>query len=766
HPACLLFSSRKTGVCQSYAWICRACKTCEACGKPTPSLDDSDRDEQSLFCSQCDRARHVACAPNSYRPRSAKGAAVETAPPPPPGQYTCRSCASANNDATLRARPRRPRAESPWSTSSSERNVFMETLLPGEEVSAPRSLRKRKHDTLSANNDLLHPVDSPSSTPKSRKTALKGSESLIVRLKIPQNLQRSFTRSTRPPNLAEADLSKPFGDLLSKADAETSKTRPTEYDRERFQRAAQLAEERRQQSASGTPLPSSTASDYDDHIQASRIKSMRFGNYEIDTWYAAPYPEEYSRNTLLYICEFCLKYMNSDYVSWRHKVKCPAKCPPGDEIYHDGVISVFEVDGKKSPVYCQNLCLLAKMFLDHKTLYYDVEPFLFYVMTECRETGFHFVGYFSKEKRSAANYNVSCIVTLPIHQRKGYGNFLIDFSYLLTKREGKIGSPEKPLSDLGLISYRNYWKTIACRELLEKEKQQDWTSIDELSQKLAMTEDDVISTLENLDCLIRDPVTRIYALRIDKAALRERWQRYADKKYHEVDPAALRWVPYLTRPLVSGDATAENKENEDRTQPAPAPVEVVSVSAAPGGIAAARATAATAQEPFPKENILRDLREQLKHIPPERFRVLPEYTPAGPSSILFKKTSSPHKTPRGSRGDTSVSSCNSQFKTICSKTKNIQIAAERAHNIAHLPLNEEDENYRRKMKKGKGWIPKWRIKELEQQLGKDVVRPFLGTSSPSPELKRMTSGDSKMLPSDPAEKGHEISIDPDLCEPV
>lgn len=32
-------------------------------------------------------------------------------------------------------------------------------------------------------------------------------------------------------------------------------------------------------------------------------------------------------------------------------------------------------------IYCQNLCLLAKLFLDHKTLYYDVEPFLFYVLT-------------------------------------------------------------------------------------------------------------------------------------------------------------------------------------------------------------------------------------------------------------------------------------------------------------------------------------------------------------------------------------------------
>src|SRR5437764_3125082 len=77
-------------------------------------------------------------------------------------------------------------------------------------------------------------------------------------------------------------------------------------------------------------------------------------------------------------------------------MKCPHKHPPGDEIYRDGSISIFEVDGRKNPGYCQNLCLLAKLFLGSKTLYYDVEPFLFYVMTECDENGCHFVGYFSK----------------------------------------------------------------------------------------------------------------------------------------------------------------------------------------------------------------------------------------------------------------------------------------------------------------------------------------------------------------------------------
>ena len=43
------------------------------------------------------------------------------------------------------------------------------------------------------------------------------------------------------------------------------------------------------------------------------------------------------------------------------------------------------MDGSQHHLYCQCLCLLAKLFLDHKTLYFDVEPFLFYVLTESDE---------------------------------------------------------------------------------------------------------------------------------------------------------------------------------------------------------------------------------------------------------------------------------------------------------------------------------------------------------------------------------------------
>ena len=162
-------------------------------------------------------------------------------------------------------------------------------------------------------------------------------------------------------------------------------------------------------------------------------KMIQFGKFDISTWYSSPYPQEYARLPKLFLCEFCLKYMKSRPILERHLKKCPWRHPPGVEIYRKDGMSVFEVDGNTNKIYCQNLCLLVKLFLDHKTLYYDVEPFLFYVLTQNDAEGCHLVGYFSKEKHCLQKYNVSCIMTMPHCQRKGYGRMLIDFSYLLSK---------------------------------------------------------------------------------------------------------------------------------------------------------------------------------------------------------------------------------------------------------------------------------------------------------------------------------------------
>lgn len=273
---------------------------------------------------------------------------------------------------------------------------------------------------------------------------------------------------------------------------------------------------------------------------SNMIKTIVFGRYELDTWYHSPYPEEYARLGRLYMCEFCLKYMKSQTILRRHMAKCVWKHPPGDEIYRKGNISVFEVDGKKNKIYCQNLCLLAKLFLDHKTLYYDVEPFLFYVMTEADNTGCHLVGYFSKEKNSFLNYNVSCILTMPQYMRQGYGKMLIDFSYLLSKVEEKVGSPERPLSDLGLISYRSYWKEVLLRYLNNFQGKE--ISIKEISQETAVNPVDIVSTLQSLQMLKYWKGKHLVLKRQD---LIDDWKAKETKRGSSktIDPTALKWTP-------------------------------------------------------------------------------------------------------------------------------------------------------------------------------------------------------------------------------
>lgn len=223
------------------------------------------------------------------------------------------------------------------------------------------------------------------------------------------------------------------------------------------------------------------------------LNRLQMGKFDVEPWYFSPYPDSFSDVDMIFIDEFCLSYFDNQRAFERHRSKCTLVHPPGNEIYRDDHISFFEVDGRRQRTWCRNLCLLSKLFLDHKTLYYDVDPFLFYCMCTRDETGCHLVGYFSKEKDSAEGYNLACILTLPQYQRHGFGRLLIQFSYELSKREGKLGSPEKPLSDLGLLGYRQYWLETLVKLLLEPGR--DAMSENELAVATAMTEKDVHETL-------------------------------------------------------------------------------------------------------------------------------------------------------------------------------------------------------------------------------------------------------------------------------
>lgn len=301
-----------------------------------------------------------------------------------------------------------------------------------------------------------------------------------------------------------------------------------EYDMKLFKDAQAIASEKIEEELKSLPSTKGT-------------KSIEMGKYEMEVWYQSPYPEDYARLPKLYICEYCLRYMKSRTILERHVKKCVWRHPPGDEVYRKDKISVWEVDGKKYKQYCQNLCLLAKFFLDHKTLYYDVEPFLFYVMTLVDNEGCHTAGYFSKEKNSFLNYNVSCILTLPPYQRQGYGRLLIDFSYLLTRVEDKIGSPEKPLSDLGLISYRSYWKDVLLNYLCSRAG--TTLSVKDISQEMAIHSYDIVSTLQALGMMKYWKGKHIILKKQD--VLDEYVERVKKRcsMLKEVDPTCLKWTP-------------------------------------------------------------------------------------------------------------------------------------------------------------------------------------------------------------------------------
>ncbi|KAM6266290.1 histone acetyltransferase KAT6B isoform 2-T2 [Porphyrio hochstetteri] len=579
HPSCLKFCPELTTNVKALRWQCIECKTCSACRIQGKNADNM------LFCDSCDRGFHMECCdpPLSRMPK---------------GMWICQVCRPKKKGRKLLhekaaqirrryakpiGRPKNKLKQRMLSVTSDEGsvNAFTGRGSPGrgqktKVCTTPSSGHAASVKDSSSRLPVTDPPR-PGATTKITTTSTYISASTLKVNKKTKGLIDGLTKFFTPsPDGRRSrgeiiDFSKHYRprkkvsqkqsctSLVLATDTEIklsikqentdvflvgSKDTVTQEDLEVFKQARELSLEK-----IGCKNTGETSGRYPSVIE--------FGKYEIQTWYSSPYPQEYARLPKLYLCEFCLKYMKSKNILLRHSKKCGWFHPPANEIYRRNDLSVFEVDGNVSKIYCQNLCLLAKLFLDHKTLYYDVEPFLFYVLTKNDEKGCHLVGYFSKEKLCQQKYNVSCIMIMPQYQRQGFGRFLIDFSYLLSRREGQAGSPEKPLSDLGRLSYLAYWKSVILEYLnCHHEKQ---ISIKGMSRATGMCPHDIATTLQQ-HSMIDKREDRFVIIRREKLISSHMEKLKANPRINEVDPESLRWTPLL----VSNAAVSEEEREAEK----------------------------------------------------------------------------------------------------------------------------------------------------------------------------------------------------------
>lgn len=198
-------------------------------------------------------------------------------------------------------------------------------------------------------------------------------------------------------------------------------------------------------------------------------------------------------------------------------------------------------------LFCQNLSLFAKLFLDNKSVFFDVTGFHYYLLlhtspvsppsptipssspppsslpqsssSQVPSLKHTITGFFSKEKLSWDSNNLACILIFPPYQRRGLGSVLIAVSYEIARRQGVLGGPEKPISPLGRGAYARYWGGVVSRWILDvgvredagsaagtrggragkgKLKKEVLVGVEEISRGTWIAEEDVVGALREM----------------------------------------------------------------------------------------------------------------------------------------------------------------------------------------------------------------------------------------------------------------------------
>ncbi|KAM3719443.1 Histone acetyltransferase KAT7 [Dirofilaria immitis] len=468
-----------------YTWLCPTCTYCCSC-------NEFIYDPENVQCFACDAAFHGSCRPNS-------GAWMN--PNDPFSSWFCEKCkhlldiensessdCSSSASSSLQENESAERKSYFWHLRHDYTTAYLwKAKLQAERDTVNDQLRdfcrqylKRKEEK--EKNKMKQQIKNGNFSPKK------------ITAKNPKKIKRSDLENESARNIKIVDGIKIFvhgkqdvSEQLTKAEKHRAmKDNSTAFDYNLYTAAKKKFRE-------SQPSEDLIA----DEERPPQTQWIQFGSERLLAMYSSPYPKRIAQSSNVHICRFCLIALEDSTLYEIHTAHCEWKHPPGNEIYRDDRLSFWEIDGIDEIAYCRRLCLLSKLFLFSKTLHHEVETFMFYILTEYTTEGCVLLGYFSKEKNPSKNNNLSCLLTLPSSQRTGYGKFLIDLSYKLSLRERKIGGPEHPLSDMGLITYRSYWKAvIIC--YIRKRRPLNSISIKEMSNETGIHSSDIVSTmLEN-----------------------------------------------------------------------------------------------------------------------------------------------------------------------------------------------------------------------------------------------------------------------------
>ncbi|KAF1769182.1 hypothetical protein GCK72_000996 [Caenorhabditis remanei] len=456
HPGkCLRYKDElKTNIRKLKEWFCPRCVLCSSCERFIS-------DPSNVECSVCCRAWHGTCAPKGHYPSIDFDSA-----------WYCGACCRSRNFRIYDSPPPTPSRPGPKGRKSRAPPVE-DSLRFDCDVDELTDLINRRDSTMDALNIENGLSKSATPSPLSSTQNNKQDEKPRMNGKTDNSCKK---KNAKIP-------------LVLKEDSDL-------YDGSR--------------KVAYSSKPSSSV------VPTGQL--LHFGTGKVcKAIYASAYEEPLHSAPNLYSCKFCLHttHLKENLViHWDH---CTAKHPPGNEIYRDDGLAFFEVDGAVQKKYCQDLCLISKLFIASKTLYAEVETFIFYVLCEITTEGYVIVGYFSKEKNPSKNNNLSCLLVLPMVQKMGYGRLLIDMSYELSRIELRVGHPEHPLSDLGILAYRGYWRSsLLC--YLREHRKFDRVNIKDISLATRITPVDIVNQLM-FDKLITLK-GGVYTLKTGKRALK------------------------------------------------------------------------------------------------------------------------------------------------------------------------------------------------------------------------------------------------------